>query len=107
MTGPDQLVALLASGLLLGVSLLVWAIKTLYLLGGERRWSWKIAVVPVIVLAGLAAGSVFQPAGFDFARAERDKVATEMLREDRPHPDSAAFVGILVTLGSSARGDVS
>ncbi|MEU4838948.1 hypothetical protein [Nocardia testacea] len=107
MTGPDQLVALLAGGLLLGVSLLVWAIKTLYLLGRERRWSWKIAVVPVIVLAGLAAGSVFQPAGFDSARAEMDKVATEMLRENRPHPDSAAFVDILVTLGSSARGDVS
>ncbi|MFI6309880.1 hypothetical protein ACIBEK_07060 [Nocardia fusca] len=84
MTGPDQLVALGVGGLLLGVSLLVWVIKTLYLLGGERRWSWKVAVVPVVVLAGLVAGSVFQPAGFDSAREEMDKIAIEMLGEGRP-----------------------
>ncbi|MEV0106537.1 hypothetical protein AB0H42_09380 [Nocardia sp. NPDC050799] len=99
LTGPDQLVALLAGGLLLGVSLLVWAIKTLYLLGREHRWSWKIAVVPVIVLAGLVAGSVFQPAGFDSARPEMDKVAIEMLREDRPHTrQDLSLAGLEISL---------
>lgn len=85
MTGPDQLLALVAGGILLGVCLLVWAIKSLHLLGSERRWSWKVAAVPVVVLAGLVAGMVFQPAGFDSARPEMEKVAVEMLREDRPH----------------------
>lgn len=83
-TGPDQLVGLVAGGILLGVSLLVWAIKTLYLLGREQGWSWKVAAVPVVVLAGLVAGLVSQPANFDSARPEMEKVAVEMLHEDRP-----------------------
>ncbi|WP_194818672.1 hypothetical protein [Nocardia sp. XZ_19_385] len=60
-TGPDQLVALVVGGIVLGVSLLVWAIKSLYLLGRENRWSWKVAAAPVVVLAGLVAGLVLQP----------------------------------------------
>ncbi|MET8871327.1 hypothetical protein [Nocardia sp. NPDC004604] len=74
----------MAGGILLGVSLLVWAIKTLYLLGREQGWSWKVAAVPVVVLAGLVAGLVSQPANFDSARPEMEKVAVEMLHEDRP-----------------------
>ncbi|MEV0367977.1 hypothetical protein [Nocardia fusca] len=85
VTGPDQLVGLVAGGILLGVCLLVWAIKSLSLLGRERRRSGKVAAVPVVVLAGLVVGLVFQPAGFDSARPEMEKVAVEMLREDRPH----------------------
>lgn len=84
-TGPDRLVGLVTGGILLGVVLLVWAIKTLYLLGREHRWSWKVAAVPVVVLAGLVAGWVFQPASFDDARPEMEQVAAEMLREDRPN----------------------
>lgn len=55
-TGPDQLVGLVFGGFLLSVCLLMWSIKTLYLVGRERRWSWKVVAVPVVVLAGLAAG---------------------------------------------------
>jgi hypothetical protein len=85
VTGPDQLVGLVAGGLLLGGSLLVWALQALYLLGRERRWPWKLAAVPVVVTAGLVAGLVFQPASFDSARPEMEKVAVEMLQEDRPN----------------------
>lgn len=56
LTVPDQLVGLVVGGILLSVSLPVWAIKTLYLVGRERRWSWKVVAVPVVVLAGLIAG---------------------------------------------------
>ncbi|GAB2676053.1 hypothetical protein [Nocardia goodfellowii] len=56
LTNPDQLVWLLIGVPVLGVSLLTWAIKTLYVVGRERRWSWKIAGAPLIVLAGLVAG---------------------------------------------------
>ncbi|WP_159844716.1 hypothetical protein [Nocardia sp. CY41] len=62
LTVPDQLVGLVIGGILLSVSLPVWAIKTLYLVGRERRWSWKVIAVPVVVLAGLVAGLVLQPA---------------------------------------------
>ncbi|MFG3616142.1 DUF1109 domain-containing protein [Nocardia sp. NPDC047654] len=83
-TGPDRLVGLVAGGILLGLSLLVWAIKTLYLVGREHRWSWKVAAVPVVVLAGLVAGLIFRPDGFDAARPEMEEVAVEMLRETGP-----------------------
>ncbi|MFI6954342.1 DUF1109 domain-containing protein [Nocardia sp. NPDC050408] len=84
LTGPDQLVVLVIGGVLLGVSLLRWAIKTLYLLGREHRWSWKVAAVPLIVVAGLVAGLILRPASFGSARAEMEGVAVEMLREDGP-----------------------
>ncbi|WP_416566426.1 hypothetical protein [Nocardia testacea] len=82
-TEPDQLVALLAGALLLGVSLPVWAIKALYLLGRERRWSWKVVVVPVIVLAGLVTGSVFEPAGIDSARADPESRRGSVVQDVR------------------------
>ncbi|MGK8504769.1 hypothetical protein [Nocardia asiatica] len=63
LTGPDQLVGLVGGGTLLGVCLLVWAIKTLYLVGRERRWSWKVAAAPLVVLAALAIGVFFRPGG--------------------------------------------
>ncbi|MGY5307219.1 hypothetical protein [Nocardia gipuzkoensis] len=83
-TGPDQLVGLLIGGLLLSVCLLVWAVKTLYLLGRAHRWSWRVAAVPVVVLAGLVIGAVFRPASFDSARPEMEEVAVTMLREVEP-----------------------
>lgn len=96
LTGPDQLVGLVAGGILLGFSLLAWAIKTLYLLGREHRWSWKVAAVPVVVLAGLVAGLVFQPASFDSARPEMEKVAVEMLH----------VYGVFLTAATQAVGAI-
>ncbi|MBF6228856.1 DUF1109 domain-containing protein [Nocardia abscessus] len=97
-TGPDQLVGLLIGGLLLSVCLLVWAVKTLYLLGREHRWSWKVAAVPVVVLAGLVTGSIFRPASFDSARPEMEEVAVAMLREAEPstRPDMS-FSGLEIS----------
>lgn len=85
LAGPDRLVGLVIGGLLLSGCLLVWAIKTLYLLGREHRWSWKVAAVPMVMFAGLAAGLVFQPASFGSARPDMEEVAVEMLREDGPN----------------------
>ncbi|MEV4126766.1 hypothetical protein [Nocardia sp. NPDC049707] len=92
-TGPDRLVVLVIGGILLGVSLLGWAIKTLYLLGREHRWSWKVAAVPVVVLAGLVTGLIFRPASFGSARPEMEDVAVEMLREDGPSTRQALSLG--------------
>lgn len=103
--GPDQLAGLVAGGILLGVSLLVWAIKTLYLLGREHRWSWKVAAVPVVVLAGLVAGLVFQPASFDSARPEMEKVAVEMLHDDRPNTRQDLSLGGLDISVAHRRSD--
>ncbi|WP_330234509.1 hypothetical protein OHA40_10635 [Nocardia sp. NBC_00508] len=83
-TIADQLIALVIGGIVLAGSLLVWAIKTLYLVGRERRWSWKVVLVPVVVLAGLMIGLVFQPANFDSAHPEMEDVTVEMLRADGP-----------------------
>ncbi|MGW4768207.1 hypothetical protein ACWEO2_09200 [Nocardia sp. NPDC004278] len=104
-TGPDQLVGLVAGGILLGVSLLVWAIKTLYLLGREQGWSWKVAAVPVVVLAGLVAGLVSQPANFDSARPEMEMVAVEMLHEDRPNTRQDLSLGGLDISSAHRRSD--
>lgn len=93
MTGPDRLVVLVTGGILLGVSLLGWAIKTLYLLGRERRWSWKVAAVPVVVVAGLVAGLIFRPASFGAARPEMEEVAVGMLREDGPNTREGLSLG--------------
>ncbi|GAA5093646.1 hypothetical protein [Nocardia iowensis] len=68
LTGPDQLLTLVIGAMLLTGSLAVWAIKTLYVVGREQRWSWKIAAVPVAVLAALIVGWAVEPAGFDSAR---------------------------------------
>ncbi|MGY4103236.1 hypothetical protein ACW2Q0_27300 [Nocardia sp. R16R-3T] len=81
----------MGGGILLVVSLLAWAVK--YLLGREHRWSWKVATVPLVVLAGLVAGLVFPPASFDSARPELEKVAVEMLREDRPNTRQDVSLG--------------
>ncbi|MEV6324791.1 hypothetical protein AB0M45_26935 [Nocardia sp. NPDC051787] len=104
-TGPDQLVGLVAGGILLGVSLLVWAIKSLYLLGRQRRWSWKVAAVPVVVLAGLVAGLAFQPGSFDSARPEMEEVAVEMLREDGPNTRQDLSLGGLEISSAQRRPD--
>ncbi|MFE7797633.1 DUF1109 domain-containing protein [Nocardia sp. NPDC057440] len=83
-TGADQFAGLVIGGIVLSTSLLVWAIKTLYLVGREHRWSWKVAAAPAIVLAGVVAGMVFRPDGFDAARPAMEDVAVEMLRADGP-----------------------
>ncbi|WP_433756381.1 hypothetical protein [Nocardia sp. CA-135398] len=92
-TGPDRLVGLVIGGILLGVSLVGWAIKTLYLLGSVRRWSWKVAAVPVVVVAGVVAGLIFRPASFGSARPEMEGVAVEMLGEDGPSSRRDLSVG--------------
>ncbi|MFQ6331132.1 hypothetical protein ACLMAL_34045 [Nocardia sp. CWNU-33] len=83
-TDADQFVGLVIGGILLGTSLLVWAIKTLYLVGREHRWSWKVAAVPAVALAGMVAGMAFRPDGFDSARPAIEDVAVEMQRADGP-----------------------
>lgn len=82
LTVADQLIWLVIGGIVLSVSLLVWAIKTLYLVGREHRWSWKVTAVPAVVLVGLVAGLVCRPASFDSERAEGEEVAVETLRTD-------------------------
>ncbi len=85
LTLADQLICLVIGGIVLSASLLVWAIKTLYLVGREHRWSWKVIAVPAVVLAGVVAGLMFRPASFDSERPEMEEGAVETLRADGPN----------------------
>ncbi|OZF26006.1 DUF1109 domain-containing protein [Rhodococcus sp. 14-2483-1-2] len=53
-TWADPLLAHLLVLVGLAVTGLVWAIRTLYVLGRDRRWSWWILPAPVLVLAAFA-----------------------------------------------------
>jgi hypothetical protein len=53
-TWADPLLAHLLVLVVLAVTGLVWAIRTLYVLGRDRRWSWWILPAPVLVLAAFA-----------------------------------------------------
>ncbi|MFQ6395858.1 hypothetical protein ACLMAJ_20620 [Nocardia sp. KC 131] len=84
LTGPDQLIGLLVGTVLLGPGLVVWAIKTLYLVGREGRWSWKVTAVPAVAVTGIVLGLVLRPADFESARPAMEKAALEMLRANGP-----------------------
>ncbi|OZD44025.1 hypothetical protein CH252_23740 [Rhodococcus sp. 06-1477-1B] len=51
-TGPDQfLLGLIATVSLLIIGL-IWAIRTLHVVGQDRRWSWWIVPAPIVVGIG-------------------------------------------------------
>jgi hypothetical protein len=75
----ERLIGLIVSGIALLSALAVWAIKALYYVGRERRWSWKFVTVPALVLVAVLAGMVIQPPEFESARVEMEQKAIEML----------------------------
>ncbi|MGW0175748.1 DUF1109 domain-containing protein [Rhodococcus sp. NPDC003322] len=78
--------------LVLLVTGLVWAIKTLYLVGRDHRWSWWIAAAPAVVAVGAVIAWLLPVADFDSARARFDAYVAAM-------PDDPDFTAEGVRLG--------
>ncbi|TQF65237.1 DUF1109 family protein [Rhodococcus spelaei] len=78
-SGVDPLlfggVALLA----LAVAGLIWAIRTLYVVGQDRRWSWWILPVPLAMISVLAIGLLLPSPTFDEMRPQFEQTAHDLL----------------------------
>ncbi|MFF0455424.1 DUF1109 domain-containing protein [Nocardia africana] len=84
MRWADPLLAAAGALVLLAVAGLVWMIRTLYLLGRDRRWSWWVLPVPLTVLAAGLMVVLAPRTSFDEMRPEFERVARELL----PGPDT-------------------
>ncbi|MDV8007771.1 DUF1109 domain-containing protein [Rhodococcus sp. IEGM 1318] len=60
---------------------LVWAIRTLYVLGQDRRWSWWILPSPVAIIAVVAAVLLMPPATFLDKSGEFETIAIALLEQ--------------------------
>ncbi|WP_164873412.1 DUF1109 domain-containing protein [Rhodococcus xishaensis] len=88
MTGPDKLLYFAIGSLALSIAGLVWAVRTLYFVGRDRKWSLWVAAAPFVVISGVAIALAFPPSSFDEARPEFEKVAQEILKDpDRSRSD--------------------
>ncbi|WP_242676662.1 DUF1109 domain-containing protein [Rhodococcus sp. ABRD24] len=65
--------------LILAVAGLVWAIRTLYVVGQDRRWSWWILPAPLAVVGVLAIGLLLPPPDFDAMRPQFEQTAKDLL----------------------------
>ncbi|MGW5513206.1 DUF1109 domain-containing protein [Nocardia africana] len=79
MRWADPLLAAAGALVLLAVAGLVWMIRTLYLLGRDRRWSWWVLPVPLTVLAAGLMVVLAPRTSFDEMRPEFERVARELL----------------------------
>ncbi len=77
----DPLLVSAAALLTLIVVGLVWAVRTLYVLGQDRRWSWWILPSPVAVIAAVAAVLLMPPATFLDKSGEFETVAIALLEQ--------------------------
>lgn len=77
-----------AAIVVLAVAGLVWAIRTLYFVGRDRRRSWWILVAPAIVIAAVSGALLFPPPSFDDLRPDFERVALEVLAgPERSHSE--------------------
>ncbi len=81
-----NLLIMVGLGGLLLIAGLVWAVKTLYLVGRDRRWSWWIVPAPAIVVAALLV-ILLVPAPFHSARGDFEAAAQRFSTS----PESQAF----------------
>lgn len=86
LVGAATLFAFLVVGL-------VWAIRTLYVIGQDQRWSWWILPAPVVVLTGAAVLNFMLPSStFLDSRSEFEAVALE-LRDNRERTRETFEIG--------------
>ncbi|MFI6430342.1 DUF1109 domain-containing protein [Rhodococcus oryzae] len=81
LTGADHFFYGAPALLVLALTGLVWAIRTLYVVGEDRRWSWWIVAAPSVVIAAVAVGMIWPPPTFDEARPEFERIARQVLAE--------------------------
>lgn len=74
----------LAFGVLLVAVGLVWAIKSAYVIGRDRRWSWWIAAAPIVVVAATVAALIIPSPSFESSRSDFDLAARTALSSPDP-----------------------
>lgn len=92
LTVADRLFFGGITAVVLLVTGLVWAIKTLYVVGRDRRWSWWIVASPAVVVVGALIYWALPVPDFDSARKEFDAYVAAM-------PDEPDFLAEDVRLG--------
>lgn len=84
LTDADRLFFGVPVVLVLLVTGLVWAIKTLYVVGRDRRWSRWILAAPAVVIAGMLLAAALPVPDFESARVDLDAYVAAM-------PDDLGF----------------
>ncbi|WP_063066439.1 hypothetical protein [Nocardia violaceofusca] len=79
MRWADPLLAAAGALVLLAAVAVLWTVRTLYVLGRDRRWSWWVLLVPVTVLAAGLMVILAPRTTFDEMRPEFERVARELL----------------------------
>ena len=74
----------LVFGVLLIVVGLVWVVKSAYVIGRDRRWSWWIAAAPIVVIAATVAATVIPSPSFEASRSDFDLAARTALSSPDP-----------------------
>lgn len=79
MRWADPLLAAAGALVLLAAAGVLWMIRTLYVLGRDRRWSWWVLPVPLTVLAAGMMVILAPRTTFDEMRPDFERVARELL----------------------------
>ncbi|MBC2592407.1 DUF1109 domain-containing protein [Rhodococcus aetherivorans] len=90
----DPLLVGAAAVLVLLICGVVWAIRTLHVVGEDRRWSWWIAPAPVVVLTAVAAVVLLPRPSFVDTRPQFEHLARELLagsEQSRHHVEIGRF----------------
>jgi hypothetical protein len=107
LTGADHLFYGVPAFLVLALAGLTWAIRTLYVFGEDRRWSWWILAAPSVVIAAVAVGMIWPPPTFDDARPEFERIAQQVLAEPGSQLVDIEVGGFEISsVRSSAAGEV-
>lgn len=62
----------------------VWAVRTLYVVGRDRTWSWWIAAAPALILAVAGTISLLAHPSFEDTRPQFEQVALDLLASSEP-----------------------
>jgi hypothetical protein len=79
----NSVVVLVFGGLLVIVAL-VWVVKSAFVIGRNRRWSWWIAAAPIVVVAATVAAAVIPSPSFEASRSDFDLAAQAVLSSPDP-----------------------
>ncbi|MGW6374541.1 DUF1109 domain-containing protein [Rhodococcus sp. NPDC055112] len=81
LTGADQFFYGAPALLVLALAGLIWAIRTLFVVGEDWRWSWWILAAPGVVIVAVLVGMLWPPMTFDDPRPEFERIARQLLAE--------------------------
>lgn len=99
--GDDPLLYGAPAGLALALAGLIWMIRTLHVVGENRRWSWWISAAPSAVAAAAVAILLAPQADWDDARPAFDRISAQV-HADPDRPLGAMAIGGFRITGVSA-----